>query len=96
MTDLHLTDVGHGPTVLCLHGIGGSARDFADVIYATHARDVGKPGPPTALDKLDRTPEPHVLVYDASRLERVRGREWAFTSKDRRTALVAVFRVLGD
>jgi pimeloyl-ACP methyl ester carboxylesterase len=28
MTDLHLTDVGHGPTVLCLHGIGSSSRAF--------------------------------------------------------------------
>lgn len=75
-------------------GYDGPSRSFADVLYATPEGELGRKGrSPTALDKLDETPGPLVLVYDRAAFERVRGREFAFRpGVARRDALVAVVR----
>ena len=75
----------------------GAPRAFHEVVFASTEDEVlGRvPAPDgTCLDKLDETPDPLLLVYDARSLEEVRRKEFAFRpGVAPASALLAVFEV---
>lgn len=75
----------------------GAPRAFHEVVFASTEDEVlGRAPAPdgTCLDKLDETPDPLLLVYDARALEEVRRKEFAFRAGVAPvSALLAVFEV---
>lgn len=75
----------------------GAPRAFHEVVFAsTEDEIVGRAPAPggTCLDKLDETPDPLLLAYDARALEEVRRKEFAFRpGVAPANALLAVFEV---